>query len=657
VLNARLTQYEHKCLHMNSSVWRWFASLALFFGCAIGAAHADTKSSETEARQLWQLLDYVAVDYPGAVQHGSVVSAVEYGEMKEFTVRAQSQVSALPAHPLQAELSTAATRLKQAVEKKDTPQRVGELARDAKRLLLQAYPFPVAPRSMPDLSRGATLYQAQCAACHGVGGAGDGPIASRLEPKPIAFTDQERARSRSLMALYQVISQGVHGTSMPAFTNLSEHDRWSLAFHVGRLSFAEPDIKAGETAFERDKALYSALPDISALVTTTEEELAKRLPPATARAAMAYARAHPEIIREQQERTGIALARKLLQDSLNALKNGQGVNATKLALSAYLDGFEPLEATLDATNRQLLVDVERTMQLYRGAVAKGDVERASGYAGQLDEYFVRVESVTGPDRTDATTAFVGALTILLREGVEALLIVIAMVAFLRKAERPQALRYVHAGWTSALAAGVLTWLVATYVVSISGASREVTEGLSSLFAAAVLLSVGLWMHQKGQAGQWQAYLKQHLTAAMEKRSAWALFALAFISVYREVFETVLFYSALAADGNGPALLGGFATGLVLLAVIAAVFLRTSARMPIGKFFSFSSVLVAALAVVLVGKGIAGLQEAGWLTATPTTGPRMPVIGLYPTMQTYGAQLVLLLAAGLGFGFNLVKARK
>jgi high-affinity iron transporter len=80
-------------------------------------------------------------------------------------------------------------------------------------------------------------------------------------------------------------------------------------------------------------------------------------------------------------------------------------------------------------------------------------------------------------------------------------------------------------------------------------------------------------------------------------------------------------------------------------------------MPIGKFFSFSSVLVAALAVVLVGKGIAGLQEAGWLTATPVTGPRMPVLGLYPTIETYAAQLALLLAAGLGFGFNLMKVRK
>lgn len=640
-------------LYMKHLIWQLFVCVAFF----CGTVHAVPKEKEAEVRQLWQLLDYVAVDYVGAVQNGVVISDLEYKEMQEFSDRARTQVAVLPAHPIHGELSNIVSRLQQAVESKESPQSVSQLAKEANRLLLSGYPFPVAPSSLPILSRGAALYQAQCMSCHGTAGAGDGPLASQLEPKPIAFTDRERAGSRSLMALYQVISQGVADTSMPAFASLSEDDRWSLAFYVGTLAFDRTDIMAGQDAFARNSATSKAVPDMTALVMVTEDELAKTLPPDTARAALAYARTHPEAVKQQQERTGITLARKLLRDSLGALKSGDRAKATELALSAYLDGFEPLEATLDATDRKLLVDVERTMQLYRGAVSKGDAMRASEYADELDAYFVRVEAVTGKNSTDATTVFIGALTILLREGVEALLIVIAMVAFLRKAERPQILRYVHAGWISALGAGVVTWLVATYVVSISGASREVTEGLSSLFAAAVLLSVGLWMHQKGQAGQWQAYIQEQLNAAMAKRSAWALFALAFIAVYREVFETVLFYSALAADGNGSALLGGFLTGLVLLAVIAVIFLRTSARMPIGKFFSYSSVLIAALAVVLVGKGIAGLQEAGWLMATPVEGLRLPILGIYPTVQTYCAQIVLLLAAAFGFGFNMMKARR
>lgn len=642
---------------MKHPIWKFFLHLAFCCSFALHHAHAAPQSNEAEVRQLWQLLDYVAVDYAGAVQNGTVISEMEYEEMQEFSERARSQVIALPAHASHAQLTSIVTRLQQAVARKDPPHAVSELAREASKLLLAAYPFPVAPRSVPDLSRGATLYKAQCASCHGAAGAGDGSLASRLEPKPIAFTDRERAQSRSLMALHQVISQGVAGTSMPAFAKLSDADRWSLAFYAGTLGFNDTDIKTGKEALARDTALGKTLPDMSALVTVTEEELAKAMPPTTARAVVAYTRTHPQVVGQQHGQSGIALSRKLLQGSLQALKVGDRATATELALSAYLDGFEPLEATLDATDRQLLIDVERTMQLYRGAVTSGNLAAASEHARQLDIYFVRVEAVTGKDKTDATTVFVGALTILLREGVEALLIVIAMVAFLRKAERPQVLRYVHAGWISALAAGGVTWLVATYVVSISGASREITEGLSSLFAAAVLLSVGLWMHQKGQAGQWQAYLQGQLSAAMQQRSAWALFALAFIAVYREVFETVLFYSALAADGNGSALFGGFVTGLVLLSVIAFVFLRTSARMPIGKFFSYSSVLIAALAVVLVGKGIAGLQEAGWLMATPVDGLRLPILGIYPTLQTYGAQLLLLSAAVLGFGFNLVKARR
>jgi high-affinity iron transporter len=200
-------------------------------------------------------------------------------------------------------------------------------------------------------------------------------------------------------------------------------------------------------------------------------------------------------------------------------------------------------------------------------------------------------------------------------------------------------------------------VVATYLVAISGASREVTEGVGSVFAAIVLLSVGLWMHQKSSAGRWQAYLKDKLTAAMSRRSAWALFLLAFIAVYREVFETVLFYSALVAEGNGQALLAGFAVAVVLLAAIAWALLRTSARMPIGRFFSITSVLVAALAVVLIGKGVAALQEAGWVGVHPVWAPRVDFLGILPTAETLLAQLAVLLIACSGFGLNLFKASR
>lgn len=234
---------------------------------------------------------------------------------------------------------------------------------------------------------------------------------------------------------------------------------------------------------------------------------------------------------------------------------------------------------------------------------------------------------------------------------------IAMLAFLKKAERKDVLIYVHAGWASALAAGGITWAVATYLVGVSGASRELTEGFSSLFAAVVLLGVGMWMHQKSVAGRWQVYLKEKLSSALNKRTAWFLFSLAFVAVYREVFETVLFFAALWTEGNGWPLLAGLGTGMGILALLAVVLLRTSARLPIGQFFAASSLLVAILAVVLAGKGIAGLQEAGLLQTSPISIPRIDLLGIYPSWQTLSAQFAVLFIVVVAFTINLRSSRQ
>ena len=142
--------------------------------------------------------------------------------------------------------------------------------------------------------------------------------------------------------------------------------------------------------------------------------------------------------------------------------------------------------------------------------------------------------------------------------------VIAMVAFLRKAGRTEAMPYVHGGWVGALLAGAATWMAATWLVEISGASRELTEGFAALFAAAVLVSVGIWMHGKAQAEEWRRYIATKMQGALSRGSAWFLFGLAFIVVYREVFETILFYAALWTADNGGTIAAGALTAVVVL---------------------------------------------------------------------------------------------
>lgn len=600
----------------------------------------------------WRLLDYIAVDYSGAVEDGRIVSPSEYDEMVEFAGSVRTRLDQLPFHPQQARLVADVTALEAAIAARAPPDHVASLARSLAARLLDAYPVPLAPPGPPDLARGAGLYAEQCASCHGVSGGGDGPAAANLDPPPIAFTDRARAQERSLFALYQVITQGLDGTSMPSFAPLSPEDRWALAFYAGTLAYPASLAPDGERQWRSDPSLRTVLPTPEAFAAMTPAQLAAALDEARAAALTAYLRRHPEALSAAQGAT-LDLARTRLREAVAAYGTGDRRRATDLALSAYLDGFEPLEPRIAAKDSALLGRVEAAMNELRAAITRGQpTDTVERLAATVRTLFDEVEGSLAADADSDVTAFVGAATILLREGLEALLIVVAMIAFLRKAGREEVLPYVHGGWAAALAAGGATWVAATYLIAISGASRELTEGFGSLFAALMLVSVGIWMHGKSQADQWQRYIRERLSHALSRRSGWVLFLLAFVVVYREVFETILFYSAMWRPQNATALLGGIACAVVLLAGIGWAGLRYSRQLPIGRFFAVSSLLVVVLSIVLAGKGVAALQEAGLLEVQPLTGlPRLAALGVYPTAEGIAAQLFTLAVITAGFWYN------
>ncbi|WP_093168052.1 cytochrome c/FTR1 family iron permease [Variovorax sp. YR216] len=613
-------------------------------------------AAESDVRRIWQILDYLAVDYRGAVKDGAVLNASEFAEMREFAKASQTKLAALDPHPEQPALVTEAGALAAAIDAREDPARVAMLAKSLGNHLLAVYPVSSSPSAPPNVAAAAAIYQAQCAACHGATGNGDGPLGVRLEPRPVAFTDQARARERSVFALYQVISQGIEGTPMVSFASLPEADRWALAFYIGQFAHKQEDVAAGETAWKDNAAVRAQLTNLDGLARTTEADLAKEVGPGPAAVAMAYLHAHPEAVVQKRPLT-FDIARQRLAQSEEAYDKNDFKRAADLALSAYLDGVEPLEPTLATRDKALLGRIETAMSQFRSLLAsRASSQDVKAQTLRIDALFKEADSVLSTAADDSTAAFLGSFTILLREGLEALLVVVAMVAFLRKAERPDMLQYVHAGWVGALALGAVTWAVATYIVNVSGASREVTEGLSSLFAAAVLLSVGMWMHQKSMAGKWQHYIHEKLSAALNRKSAFFMFSLSFIAVYREVFETILFYAALWEQGNHAAVLGGLAAGLVVLVAVAFALLKFSARLPIGKFFSWSSMLVAVLAVVLTGKGVAALQEAGWIGALAINTPRIDILGIFPSAQSLGAQLGVAALIILGFAMNARAAR-
>ncbi len=629
-----------------------FTRLVVLVGLlfCIGAAPAAlAQARASDAQVAWRLLDYLAVDYPGAVENGRIKSESEFAEMNEFSGNVRQRFEALPATPAKPALIAGADELKAAIARKASAGEIADRAHKLAAALLAAYPTPVAPKAVPDLQRGAALYAQDCAGCHGMAGDGKGPDAKGLDPPPIAFADLSRARERSLFGLYQVIGQGLDGTAMASFASLPDQDRWDLAFHVGAFAFPASDAAAGAKAFKDDPRARDQVPTLQALTQTTPAQLEAALGRPEALALTAYLRRDPAAV-SAPGAGALAVARTRVAQALKAYQAGDRAKAGDLALSGYLDGFETVEPALAAHDSALMHRIESAMGGLRAAISKGaPADEVASREQRIEAMLDAAERALGPGKADAGATFAGAFTILLREGLEALLIVAAMVAFLHKAGREEALPYVHAGWVGALIGGGLTWAAATWLISISGASREFTEGFGSLLAAVVLVSVGVWMHGKSKGDSWQAYVHAKLSHALSRRSAWLLFLLAFVVVYREVFETILFYAALWSQGAHLAMLAGAGTGAAGLAAIAWALLSYSKRLPIGKFFAYSSLLIAVLAVVLAGKGVSALQETGLIDIRPIAGgPSIDLLGLYPTWEGVIVQLLTLAVLVLGF---------
>jgi high-affinity iron transporter len=479
-----------------------------------------------------------------------------------------------------------------------------------------------------------------------------------MEPPPADFHDAGRMRARSVYGLYSTISLGVGGTSMPAFENLSEDERWALAFYVASLRAGEQSIASGAAQWQSGKGhdVFTGLREVTAL---TANEAVERGGPGMADV-LAYLVAQPDVMASVKG-SPIATTRTVMAESLAAYAHGDRDAAQRLAVSAYLEGFELVETSLDTLNPKLRVEVENAMIALRTQMRDGasaDTVRTQMQA--IDGLLDRVEELLGEQELSPSAAALSSFIILLREGLEAILVLAAVFAFLVKADRRDALRWVHAGWIVALALGFFTWFAASYLIEISGAGRELTEGITALIAAAVLLYVGFWLHSKAYAQAWQRYVRERLHGALTRGTLWALATVSFLAVYREVFEVVLFYQALwtqAGAGGGVAVIGGFLAAVVALAIISWLVFRYGVRLPLGPFFAASSILMALLAVIFVGKGIAALQEAGRLTIDAVAFPRIPTLGIYPTSQSLSAQAVVLVLVLVGFGWGYLSARR
>ncbi len=590
----------------------------------------------TEPRGVLHTLDYLSVDYPGAVVDGRVANELEYAEQVEFSTKLVGDLQALPENPGKERLLERALELQRLIQDKAPGAEVSHLARHLAQAVAETYQVTLAPRRPPVLAQTPALYDIHCAQCHGSNGRGDGPEAADLDPPPIDFHDRERAFQRSLYGLYSAITRGVDGTAMRPFDELDDEQRWALAFYVGAKAFSQEERERGMALWEEDVLHW----DLATLTALTPAEAEERWG-MDGVALMAYLRAHPEALAD----TGSVLgrARALLAQSLEAARTGDWESAYQNAVAAYLEGFELVEPILRTTQAERVAEIENLMLLYRQKVREeAPVDELADMVQRIDTLLDQAETYGERNRLTKTATFIGSLVIILREGLEAVLVLAAIAGVLIQGGRRDALPYLHAGWIGALAAGVLTWVAANHLITLTGAGRELTEGITALAAAVVLLYVGFWLHDKTHTDRWREYVRERIQKTLHGGALWILTGIAFLAVYREAFETVLFYQALwmqADDSARNMLWTGMGTGTIILLALIFAILRLGRRLPLRQFFSINAAILLVLAVSFIGHGVAALQEAGWLEIHSLPLPRWDLVGLYPTMETIGAQLL------------------
>ena len=601
--------------------------LPLFALCSFNLL-ADTVEG---APQALHLLDYIGADYPETVQAGKVINESEYQEQLEFTKALQGLIATMPPKPEKAGLEQGVSTLRNAIAARQDGADVARQARQLGAKLAVTYEVSQAPIITPDPTRGAPLYAQHCSVCHGDAGAGDGPAGVGLTPPPSNLRDAARLDHLSLYAIYSTLGLGVEGTDMPAFADqLDDRQRWDLATYIASFSDDPAAAKAEKTY------------NIADLARQTPAEVQVAEGPQAAATFRAQRAQPPQVKRGPAQLLDYTAA--TLDKSLFAYRAGDHDQAYDLSVAAYLEGFELVESSLDNVNANVRKDTEKSLMAYRQSLQDGlPVAQVQQRLDAAKAKLKESAGLLGSDGLSWSLSYISGLLILLREGLEAILVLAAILAFLRNTGQQSAVRSVNVGWGLALLAGLGTWALAAYVIDVSGSQRELLEGATALFAAVMVLWLGVWMHDRRHAAAWQDYIKSSLVGGGGR---FGFATLAFFSVYRELFEVILFYETLwlqAGPAGHNAVLAGGATALVMLVGLAWVILRGSAKLPLSLFFSINAGLLCALSVVFAGHGVKALQEAGIFGTRPVPFFDFDWLGIHADAYSLSAQAVAIIA--------------
>lgn len=353
----------------------------------------------------------------------------------------------------------------------------------------------------------------------------------------------------------------------------------------------------------------------------------------------------------------LATARRLVDESVDLYEAGRVEDAYTSARNSYLDHFEYVEIPLRVRDEGLTLAVEEDYAALRNlieAAAPPDDVRAT--AAEVHRGLDDVErTLSEPGLAAPLLALVYSFTILFREGLEAVLVVAAILGYLEASRNSHYRGAVLKGVGAALGATVLLFVVVTLFVQLAPLQRELLEAGTALLAVVVLFYVSFWLINRLEHRRWMEFVKGKVWTAATTGSTLALVGVGFTAVFREGFETILFYQALISFAQGllPWVAAGAIGGVAALGAIGWAIFRAGRRIPVKVFLTTAITMVMVLSVAFAGNAVRGFQEAAVLPVTHLESlPDLPIFvaqltGWYPTRETIAAQAALTLVYVLG----------
>lgn len=583
--------------------------------------------SLNEPLKALNIVDYMLNDYEGALK-----SNEEYNEMIEFSKNLlELSDSSIMNH---------SKKLYELVKNKSSVNEVKETLLKIREIILNSENFSIYPKTSISLKAGREIYLYNCAVCHGDKGDGNGPVSKNLNPKPANFLER---KDLSPLRIWTVLNVGI--VNMPAFNNLRDEDKWNVAFYVLSLKYQNSNVKKIKDTISL--VLISKLSDNDLKdIGYSDDEIA-------------YIRKNIEELSKRDYFSSILSNLEVIKSLYN---KGEYEKAYALSVDLYFNDFEPIEKKLYGKDFSFTSKLEHKFIQLRGLVKEKNKEKdVESLILSIKDDLAKARDIIEGKLFSGNWALFNSFLIIFREGLEIAIMIGIILSIVALSQNRNAILLVHLGWISAVLLGFITWIVSNFIINISTLQRELIEGVVGFLAALILFHVSYWLISKAESKAWIGYIKEKLKSSLNKGNLVFIFSLSFLAVYREAFETVLFYQAMLLNTSKMDISYvaiGFTIGLILIFLIAYAIIKLQVKLPLNLVFPTTGSLLYLLSFIFTGQAIRSFQEANLI---PTTSvkfiPMVDFLGIYPTLETLIAQSIFVVLVIFAIIFSRIQKKK